>query len=30
MGKEEVGSGMVERLHIVAKPHQIKTQNEEV
>jgi hypothetical protein len=25
MGKEEVGSGMVERLHIVAKPYEIKT-----
>jgi hypothetical protein len=30
MGREEVGSGMVERLHIVARPYEIKTLNEEV
>jgi hypothetical protein len=30
MGGEEVGSGMAERLHIVARPYEIKTLNEEV
>jgi hypothetical protein len=28
--REEVESGMVERFHIVARPYEIKTQNEGV
>jgi hypothetical protein len=29
-GGEEVGSGMVERFQLVARPYEIKTQNKEV
>jgi len=29
-GGEEVGVGMVERLHVVARPYEVKTQNKEV
>jgi hypothetical protein len=29
MGREEVGSGMVERFQLVARPYEIKTLNEE-
>jgi hypothetical protein len=29
-GGEEVGSGMVVRLHVVARPYEVKTQNKEV
>jgi hypothetical protein len=29
-GGEEVGSGMVERLQLVARPYEVKTQNEGV
>jgi hypothetical protein len=29
-GGEEVGRGMVERFHLVARPYEIKTQNKEV
>jgi hypothetical protein len=28
--REEVGSGMVERFHLVARPYEIKTENKEV
>jgi hypothetical protein len=30
LGREEVGSGMVERFKLVARPYEIKTQNEGV
>jgi hypothetical protein len=30
MGREEVGSGMVERFQLVARPYEVKTQNEGV
>jgi len=29
-GGEEVGRGMVERFHLVARPYEIKTQNKDV
>jgi hypothetical protein len=29
-GGEEVGSGMVERFRLVARPYEVKTQNKEV
>jgi hypothetical protein len=29
-GGEEVGSGMVERFQLVARPYEVKTQNKEV